>query len=163
MALAGGVLNSGRNTALLAALLSAAMLAGAFGFQYIGGLAPCHLCLLERWPHAIALGLGIVVFFLPKRWLYLVGALVLAYGTGLALYHVGVEQGWWQGPTTCTSQGITGLSPDQLMDQIMAAPLVRCDVIAWSLFGISMAGWNGLLSLGLTGLWLHAFRLKRAR
>ncbi len=150
---------SAKNTALLAALLSGAMLAGAFGFQYIGGLAPCHLCLLERWPHGIALALGVLIALRTNRWLYLLGALILAYGTVLAGYHVGVEQGWWTGPTSCTSQGITGLSTKQLMDQIMAAPLVRCDEIAWSMLGISMAGWNGILSLVLTGAWLRAFRL----
>jgi len=149
---------SGRTLALGAAVISLAVLLGAFGFQYIGGLAPCHLCLLERYPHGIAFGLGVLVFFLPNRWLYLAGGLLLLYGTGLAFYHVGVEQHWWVGPTSCTSQGISGLSTAQLMDQILAAPLVRCDDIPWSLFGISMAGWNGLISLGLAGMWLLAWR-----
>jgi len=152
-----GILSS-RTLSLGAAVLSLAVLLGAFGFQYIGGLAPCHLCLLERYPHGIAFGLGVVVFFLPNRWLYLAGGLLLLYGTGLAFYHVGVEQHWWVGPTSCTSQSISGLSTAQLMDQILAAPLVRCDEIPWSLFGISMAGWNGLISLGLAGMWLLAWR-----
>jgi len=149
---------SARNLALLAALGSAAMLIGAFGFQYIGDMAPCKLCIWQRWPHGLAFAVGLLAFFMPNRWLYMLGALIVLFGAGVAFYHTGVEQQWWQGPTTCTSQGIGGLSAEDLMNQIMTAPLVRCDEIPWSMFGLSMAAWNGVASLGFVGLWLAAFR-----
>jgi len=86
------------------------------------------------------------------------GGLIVLFGAGVAFYHTGVEQHWWLGPTTCTSQGVQGLTAQQLMDQILNAPLVRCDEIPWSLFGLSMAAWNGVVSLGLAGFWVLAFR-----
>jgi disulfide bond formation protein DsbB len=75
---------------------------------------------------------------------------------GIGVYHAGVEQMWWQGPTTCTSQSIGGLSTEDLLNQIMEAPVVRCDEIAWSLFGLSMAAWNAVLSFIFAGFWLGA-------
>jgi len=147
-----------RNLALLAALGSAAMLLGAFGFQYIGDMAPCKLCIWQRWPHGLAFAVGLLVFFVPNRWFYMLGALIVLFGAGVAFYHTGIEQHWWQGPTTCTSQAVGGLSAEDLMSQIMNAPLVRCDEIPWSMFGLSMAAWNGVISLGFVGLWLAAFR-----
>ena len=76
------------------------------------------------------------------------------------LYHVGVEQAWWEGPTSCTSSGVSGVSAQDLMNQILAAPIVRCDDIAWQLAGISMAGWNALVSAGLSVIWIGAARQK---
>ncbi|NOX41184.1 MAG: disulfide bond formation protein B [Alphaproteobacteria bacterium] len=149
---------SSRNLALFAGLASAAMLLGAFAFQIIGGMAPCHLCILQRWPHGLAFAVGLLAFLMPNRWLYLLGAALVLGGAGVALYHTGVEQQWWLGPTTCTSQSINGLSSEALMSQILNAPLVRCDEIAWSMFGLSMASWNGIASLGIVGIWLAAFR-----
>jgi len=145
-----------RNIALLAALLSGLMLAGAFGFQIIGDMPPCHLCIYQRWPHGIAFALGIVCFFVPSRAFYWLGAGLVLFGAGIAFYHTGVEQHWWQGPTTCTSQSIAGLDAKDLLNHILNAPLVRCDEIPWSMFGLSMAAWNGLISLGITGLWVRA-------
>jgi len=147
-----------RNIALLAAFGSAAMLLGAFGFQYLGGMAPCKLCIWQRWPHGLAAAVGILVLLAPKRPLYLLGAALVLFGAGVAFYHTGVEQHWWLGPTTCSSQPVGGLSTDQLMDQIFKAPLVRCDEIPWSMFGLSMAAWNFLISMALVGMWLTAFR-----
>ena len=90
--------------------------------------------------------------------LALLGALAAATTSAIGFYHVGVEQGWWEGPSTCSSGAIDNLSPDALLDQILSAPLVRCDEIPWEMMGISMAGWNALASLALAGLWLTAFR-----
>jgi len=90
--------------------------------------------------------------------LYLIGGVIVLVGAGIAFYHAGVEQHWWEGPTTCTSQGIAGLSGEDLMAQIMDAPIVRCDEIPWSMFGLSMAAWNGVVSLGLAGMWFFALR-----
>jgi disulfide bond formation protein DsbB len=147
-----------RNLALFAGLSSAAMLLGAFAFQIFGGMPPCHLCIWQRWPHGLAFGVGLLAFFVPNRWLHLLGAALVLGGSGIALYHTGVEQHWWLGPTTCTSQSISGLSSEALMSQILNAPLVRCDEIPWSMFGLSMASWNGIISLGIVGIWLAAFR-----
>lgn len=147
-----------RNLALAAGLASLAMLLGAFGFQYIGEMPPCKMCIWQRWPHGIAFALALVAYLVANRWLYLLGSLVVLAGGAIAFFHAGVEQKWWEGPTTCTSQGVGGLSASDLMEQIMNAPIVRCDEIPWAMFGISMAGWNGLISLGIAGLWLVAFR-----
>lgn len=147
-----------RSVALLAAFGSFALLMGAFGFQYIGDMAPCKMCIWQRWPHGIAIVLGLIIFALPRKSLYLLGFAAVAATAVIGFYHAGVELKWWEGPNTCTSQSITGLSGTDLMAQIMNAPLVRCDEVAWSLFGISMAAWNGLLSSGLAALWLVAFR-----
>lgn len=145
---------------LMAALGSALMLAGAFGFQYIGGMAPCKLCLWQRWPHGAAVLIGLLAMALPLRvWSYL-GALAALATAGIGFYHAGVELTWWEGPTSCTSGSIAGLSVDDLMKQIMSAPVVRCDEIPWSLAGISMAGWNGIISLGLAMVWLLSTRQK---
>lgn len=143
---------------LLAAFGSAALLAGAFGFQALG-YAPCQMCLWQRWPHALAVGVGLVAYFLSWRGLALCGAAAAAVTAGIGIYHSGVEHGWWEGPGTCTTGRVTGMDPDALLEQIMAAPLVRCDEIAWQWLGLSMAGWNAVLSLGLALLWLWAFRI----
>lgn len=149
---------SARNIALFAGLCSAAMLLGAFGFQYIGDMPPCKLCIWQRWPHGLAFGVALIAYLLPSRWFYLLGAGLVLFGAGVAFYHSGVELHWWEGPTTCTSQGVSGLTTAELMNQIMNAPLVRCDEIPWSMFGISMAGWNGIASLSFAGIWLLAFK-----
>ena len=144
--------------ALAAAAGSAALLAGAFTFQLMG-YAPCHLCWLQRYPHMAAVAVGVLVLiFGPTPILLLLGALAALATAGLGVFHAGVEQKWWEGPNTCTSGDITQVSPDALLDQIMAAPLIRCDEIAWSLMGISMAGWNAILSFLLALLWLKALR-----
>ncbi|ETX26658.1 disulfide bond formation protein B [Roseivivax isoporae] len=149
-----------RTLILMAAGGSAALLLGAFAFQHLGGLPPCALCLWQRWPHAAAALIGAVALAVPAAWLALPGALAALTTAGIGAYHAGVEQGWWEGPTTCTSGSIGGLSTDELLDQIMAAPLVRCDDIAWQLAGISMAGWNAILSLVLAALWIAAWRAR---
>lgn len=143
---------------LLAASGSAAMLLGAFAFQYLGGMAPCKLCIWQRWPHGIAIVIGLLALFLPGRFWSVLGLLVVLFGATVAFYHAGVELKWWEGPTTCTSGSIDGMSTGALMDQIMNAPIVHCDEIAWSLFGISMAGWNGIVSIMLAGLWALSLR-----
>jgi disulfide bond formation protein DsbB len=149
---------SGRQLLLLATLGSAGLLLGALAFQHIGGMAPCKLCIWQRYPHALAVVTGALMLALHVRWLALIGAAAALATAAVGIYHVGVEQGWWQGPSTCSAGPVEELSPDALLDQIMAAPLVRCDDIPWELFGISMAGWNALVSLALMALWLVAFR-----
>ncbi len=144
---------------LIAMLGSAALLAGAFGFQYIGGLAPCQLCLWQRWPHAAAMLIGVLALVLGWRALALFGGLAALTSAGIGMFHVGVEQKWWEGLASCTAGSIKGLSTADLLNPniVVAAP-VRCDEIAWQLLGVSMAGWNVILSLGLVVIWLAAAR-----
>ncbi len=149
-----------RNIALFAAFGSFALLMGAFGFQYIGDLPPCKMCIWQRWPHGAAIALGLLILILPRKPLYVLGFAAAATTAAIGFYHAGVELKWWEGPNTCTSQPIGGLSSTELMEQIMNAPLVRCDEVAWSMLGISMAAWNGIISLGLAALWLLALRAK---
>ncbi|UUX51033.1 disulfide bond formation protein B [Nisaea acidiphila] len=132
---------------------ASAMLGGAFAFQYLGGLAPCVLCLYQRWPHAAAILLGLLALILSarnpaaSRWLTILGGLALLTSAGIGLFHVGVEQLWWEGTAECGATG-TPDSLDALKQQLMAQPVVRCTDIAWEMFGISMAGYNFLLSAG---------------
>ena len=144
---------------LAATLGSAAILAGAFAFQYLGGLAPCQLCLWQRWPHAAAILIGGLALLIGSRALPALGALAALTTAGIGAFHVGVEQKWWAGLASCTAGSIEGLSTADLLnpDIVVAAP-VRCDAIAWQLAGISMAGWNVILSLLLVAIWLAAAR-----
>ncbi|WP_299731275.1 disulfide bond formation protein B [uncultured Tateyamaria sp.] len=145
---------------VLAAGGSAALLLGAFAFQHLGGLAPCKMCIWQRYPHVAAIALGAIALLIPLPVLLALGALAALATAGVGAYHVGVEQGWWEGPSSCSSGAIDNLDPDALFDQIMAAPLVRCDEIAWQFSGLSMAGWNMVISLVLAGLWLAALRAR---
>lgn len=150
-----------RNTLILIATLgSIALLGGAYAFQHIGGMPPCKMCLWQRWPHAAAIAIGIVALATGRRELAIFGMLAALATAGIGAYHAGVEQMWWEGPTTCTSGSITGLSTEDLLAQIMEAPVVRCDEIAWSLFGISMAAWNAILSFILAGIWFKAVKTR---
>lgn len=151
-----------RMLALLAGLGSAAMLGGALFFQYAMGMAPCQLCIWQRWPHLVALALGLIAWLLPRVWVMGLGAMAVATSGGLGVYHTGVERGWWQGPTTCSGGGDIGtLTPEQLLDLVMAAPIVRCTDVAWEMFGLSMASWNAVVSFALAGLWLIALARHR--
>ena len=147
---------------LLATLGSAALLAGAFAFQYIGGLAPCHLCLLQRYPHGVAVGIGVLALLIPAglagRLLPWAGALAALTTAAYGAYHTGVERHWWEGPDTCTSGAIGQLSAKDLLAQIQAAPVVQCDQVAWEMFSLSMASWNMLASLVLVAVWIMAAR-----
>ena len=145
-----------QKTAFIATAGSAGLLIGALIFQYGFDMAPCKMCIWQRWPHGIAILLGALIYFMPNRFIALLGGFVVLIGGGIGVYHAGVEQKWWQGPTDCTG---TGLSlTDNLLDMSASVSVVMCDVIPWSLFGISMAGWNAILSFGLVYIWIHAFR-----
>lgn len=143
---------------LLASGGSAALMLAALGFQHLGGMAPCELCIWQRWPHVIAIGIGGLALILRAGWLAWAGALAALGTAGIGFYHTGVERGWWQGPSTCTATDATGLSTDDLFDQIMNAPLVRCDEVPWEMLGLSMASWNTVAALALAGLWVMAAR-----
>lgn len=147
---------------LLSLAVPAALLAGAYGSQYLGGLAPCEMCYWQRWAHMAALAFALAALAgtarLPDRgrsFVWLAGLAILASGA-IGAYHAGVEAGLFEGFTQCTSVAGGGASGADLLAEIMAAPVVRCDQVQWELLGISMAGWNAILSTfaALTILWL---------
>ena len=143
----------------LAGLGSGAVLAGAFAFQYIGGMAPCALCLWQRWPHAAAVVIMGMAILVPNRWLMALGAVAALATAGIGGFHMGVEYGWWEGLQSCSAGSISGISVTDLLNPnaAVAAP-VRCDAVPWSMLGLSMAGWNMVVSVCLAGLWLMAAR-----
>lgn len=138
-----------------AALSSAVILGGAFVFQALG-YAPCKLCLWQRWPHAAAVVIGGVAVGTGKKALAWLGAACAAVTSGLGFYHSGVERKLWEGPSSCTGGGVGDLSIEDLMSQINAAPLIRCDEIPWEMFGLTMANLNALGSLALAVVWVVA-------
>jgi disulfide bond formation protein DsbB len=159
---------SARIDLLLVLLGSAAVIGGALLFQYVGGLAPCELCLLERWPYYIGMPLAVLVILAGGQRNLLIGGsalvmLLFLAGSGLAFYHVGVEQHWFAGPTACTGGSTGAKSLEDLRAQLMATKPVRCDEPQWTLFGVSLAGFNLLASLVLMVLAILALRDARGR
>ncbi len=150
-----------RNTLIILAFGgSAALLLGAYVFQYVIGLAPCQMCYWQRWPHmaAVAFGLAAVLIGIAPRLWAVLGALAAAATAGLGAYHAGVEQGWWPGPASCTgSGGLGGLSGQDLL-ATDGPVLVLCDQISWQFAGLSMPAWNAVLSAGLLLIWIAAAR-----
>lgn len=134
-----------RRAQLLALLVPAALLGGAYISQYGFGLYPCEMCWWQRYPHLAAILLAIASLLLrgrAARALLIFAALAIFCSGLIGAYHAGVEYAWWQGVTTCAVPGSSGGG----LEAILNAPLIRCDVAPWSLFGISLAGWNFLIS-----------------
>ena len=154
---------------LLAAIASALMLAVAHGFQTFGHLAPCELCLKQREVYWVALAVGLVGFALGrglKRPLLinlssLLLGLIFLYGAGLAGYHAGVEWKWWPGPRACTGQGRATVAAVTALLNGARITGPSCDVAAWRMLGLSMAGWNALVSLGLAVVSVGAMGARR--
>jgi disulfide bond formation protein DsbB len=145
----------------IAVLLPAALLAGAWGSQLIGHLYPCEMCHWQRWPHYAALAIALLAFVVPQRSvgksLVIVAALLIGISGAIGVAHAGVEYHWWSGFTACTQTvDLRGLDGAARLDALMRAPVVRCDTAQWSFAGISLAGFNAILSLGgaITILWL---------
>jgi len=156
------MLSDHHTPAIILFLGSAALLSGAYGFQYLGEMQPCVLCLYQRVPHAAVLGLTLIALIATPRptvtaWSIAIAALALLAGAGIAGFHVGVELHWWQGTTECGSTSSADTVAG-LRAQILAKPVVRCDEVPWSLFGISMAGYNMLISAAMAvfALWSAA-------
>jgi len=138
-----------RRSPLLVTIASLASLAVAFTSQYWGGLQPCVLCVYQRYPYGVAAVLGLVGILIAGKphWLRIVlllAALAFAVDAGIAAFHVGVEQHWWAGTSECGSLLDLNANPEDLKNQLLQQPVVRCDEPAWTLFGISMAGYNFL-------------------
>jgi len=147
-----------KNLIILATLGSVAMLLGAFAFQFIGGLAPCKMCLWQRWPHAAAIVLGAAAVALGTRVLAVLGGLAALTTAGIGLYHTGVERTWWEGPQSCSGSAnkLSGLSGGDLLNFDAPVSVVMCDEVVWEMLGLSMASWNAVISLGLAVLWFAA-------
>jgi len=144
-----------RRMGLALAGLAAALLAAAFAFEHWAGLAPCALCWWQRYAWMATLPPALAAAGLRGRLATValgLAALAALAGAGVALFHVGVEQGYWAGTPECGSRLGPAASPEERLRQIMAAPVVRCDQIAWSWLGLSMAAWNGLAALVGGGL-----------
>ena len=160
-------MNSLEKARALALLVPAVLLAGALGSQYIGGLYPCEMCHWQRWGHYAAVALALLAFALrgqPDRgrsFVWLAALAILSSGM-IGVYHAGVELDIFEGATQCAST--VRRSGADLLKDIMAAPLVRCDEVQFSFLGVSMAGWNAILSIGsaLVILWLSLRRPRLA-
>ena len=140
-----------------AVLGSGALLGGALYFQYVVGLAPCEMCHWQRWPHIAAIVAGLMAFASfawPRLALVFMLIAITALGitAALGVFHAGVEYHWWQGPQACSGNIPRGLSPEQLKKYLFGAKMVRCDETVWAMWGISMAGWNAILSAALAFL-----------
>lgn len=147
---------------LAALVVSAAMLATAHAFQTFGGYQPCTLCLRQREVYWVVGTIALAFMFLVRLpggarfrqltcWILGLGFLV---SFAVATYHAGAEWKFWPGPSTCSSAGSAGVSAQAMQDLLNGAKIKppACDQVVWSLFGLSMAGWNALISLGLVGL-----------
>lgn len=142
---------------------SGGLLLGALFFQYVMDLAPCPLCHWQRYPHiaVVVLAAGALAGGAAARpWLLGLIGLALLATAGIALFHAGVEQKWWAGLAVCEGAGGAPVSVDDILKGISRRPPPRCDEIAWSFLGLSMAAWNAVLSLALAGF---AFRAAWAR
>ena len=143
---------------LLALLVPLALLGGAIGSQYWGGLHPCEMCLWQRWPHAAAILLALAAIAArgtpASRLLTAMAAIAILVSGGIGVFHAGVEYHWWQGPPRCTGGGFKSLA------DLMKAPVVMCDVPQWKLGGISLAGFNAIFSI-LGGLVVAALASRK--
>lgn len=134
---------------ILALLVPALLLGGALGSQYLGGLVPCEMCMWQRYPHYTALVLAILAILLARtplsRPLTILAGIAILVSGGLGIFHAGVEYKLWKGPEHCTAL-VSGSGAD-LLKAILSAPIIRCDEPQWTLFGISLAGFNAIFSI----------------
>lgn len=136
-----------RTASLLLAVAGALILAAVFGFQYLGGAAPCQLCIWQRYPYGVLIVLGLLGWFWRPRPMLALSVLALLVGAGLAGYHFSVEEGWLALPTGCVAgQGAT--SVEELRRMLSEAP-PACDQVLFTVFGWSLTVWNLIASLGL--------------
>ena len=142
--------------------ISASLYAGALWFQYVGGLSPCSLCLWQRWPHIMIAVLALLALFIRVPRLILTAiAITGTTSVILAAYHAGVEWQLWSGPSGCTASLTNSGDLTSLTDSLLAIPVVRCDEVAWSFLGLSMAGWNSLFSLDICLIALMSLVLEK--
>jgi disulfide bond formation protein DsbB len=163
-----------RRALALVTLAAAGLLAGAWWFELVIGLEPCKLCLQQRWPHYAALALGAMAlaaggFIAPLRRPALINlalialALIFAVSSAMGAYHAGVEWKWWPGPADCAAAAAPrAASTADFLAQLQTTRVVNCAEAPWRWLGLSLAGWNALASVGLTGFaalaWLRSAR-----
>ncbi|RIV90113.1 disulfide bond formation protein B [Aurantiacibacter xanthus] len=153
---------SDRNARLLALIVPLALLGGAYVSEYGFGLYPCEMCWWQRYPHFVAVVLALLAFVVPPKrlWTALAG-LAIAVSGAIGLFHAGVEYGWWEGITGCAT---TVSGTGNALEAVLNSPIIRCDVAQWDLFGISLAGWNALFSLGsAVAIWVLLLAKERTR
>ncbi len=146
------LLSSPDRIAIALGALAALLILGALGFEYLDGLPPCEICMWQRYPHVAAivvglggglmLRLGVLQRELAKPVAILTALLIAASGA-IAIYHAGIEWKLWAGPSHCTGSAFHATGPIDFN-----APIVMCDQAAWRLFGLSLAGYNAIISLG---------------
>ena len=153
----GGAGLDARLIAAGAFLLGLLTIGGAWGSQIIGGLYPCELCLEQRWAYYVGLPVLLLVLLLWRRlsrrmWMVGMGLTILAFVWSMWMsgYHAGVEWGFWPGPTACTGLGVTVDFSD--LQNIDANRVVPCDQVQFRLFGLSLAGYNFLISTAIVAL-----------
>ncbi|MBI4275347.1 MAG: disulfide bond formation protein B [Rhizobiales bacterium] len=142
------------------AVIGAATIFGAYVFQYGLGLAPCPLCLEQRIAYYVSIPLAVLVVIGvaagASRKVLLAALFVIAAGmlwnAGLGAYHAGVEWHWWAGPQDCSGPLIDLRAGGGLLSQLQSISVVRCDEAAWRFLGLSLAGYNVLISLALAGV-----------
>jgi disulfide bond formation protein DsbB len=133
----------------LLVLGSGFMIAMAAIFEYGFGLYPCTMCIWQRVPHWVVIILGLAGVFLsiPPRYLLMAVIASLLIGAGIAGWHSGVELKLLPGPTACSGGLVLDGDPAELLQELLSKPQIRCDEVSWSLFGLSMASWNGIISI----------------
>lgn len=160
-------MNDRATIALVLGLFAFALILGALGFQYLGHLPPCEMCMWQRYPHIAAGVVGVGGFLLLRVGIFpgrtagtlaVVTALLIALSGVIGVYHAGVEWHWWPGPSACTGSAFHATGALNLN-----APIVMCDHAAWRLFGLSLAGYNAILSLGAAAAGLAGIAGNRRR
>jgi disulfide bond formation protein DsbB len=146
--------------------ISAVLLLTVFLMEHVGGYWPCPLCWVQRYIHFAGLGFGLfglLALRRPRLQALLLALLGVAYlvSAGYAAFHVGVEGGYFG--SACSGSGGAASSIDELRARLMHAPRIRCDEVQWSLLGVSLAGWNGIVSLALAGLAFYAAALRHGQ
>ena len=140
--------------------------------EYLFGFTPCSLCLIQRYPHILVAitSIWIVFFRTHKVFMYPLNTLVMAFSIILASYHVGVEQGIFQGPQSCSSSNLSTVSEksaEALLIDLLNTSVVRCNEVTWSFMRLSMASWNLIISIALFVGWtvsfLHLFKFFQSK
>jgi disulfide bond formation protein DsbB len=145
-----------RQVALAVALGAAATIGGALVFEHVLGYVPCKLCLIQRNPYYLAIPLGLAAALVPPRWarmgLWLLAAIFIV-SVGLGAYHAGVEWGFWAGPSDCGGGAASGSgNVGDFLNQLQSTRVVSCTEAAWRFLGLSLAGWNVLISLAFAAV-----------
>ena len=157
--------------AAVVAVVGAATIGGFFFFQYVLGYPPCPLCLEQRHPYYFGVPLAALLWlgagYGASRKVMMLGFLAIAaamlWGAGLAVYHAGVEWKFWPGPQDCSGPISALGSAGDLMKSLQSIRVVRCDEAAWRFLGLSLAGYNVLVSLGLAAVAAWGFTAALAR